>query len=627
MATNAVQFKVPKAVPRSIEVINEFLGVDFTNSSAAIDVRRTPNGQNMIRSVPGKVRKSLGWSTQKTYADEKINGCHFLRGESSYLIHAGTKLYNGDTVVYSGMADERSMSWEFDKKLYIVDGKKMIVVSKSGSTYTASAVEDSAYVPTLTISKDPSGGGTAYEDLNLLSPGFTEQFLGQADVTEYSLSFGGLDATEVTAEVLNAQGEWITKVENTDFTVDRTTGTVTFNTAPGVSPVTGEDNVKITAYRTVSGYADKVNKCKIGVLYGTNGGNDRLFLTGNPDFINYDWYSESYMPTYFPDTNYSKLGSDASAIIGYSKIGNYLATHKDDFERDQNIILRRSTMVEEKVAFKVENALQGCGAIAPYTFGYISNEPLFLTTQGIFAVTAQDVTGEKYSQNRSFYLNNKLIHEQHLENAYAVVYKDMYILSINNVLYILDGLQAVMTDKQLPYATRQYCGFYRTNVPANVMWVYDEALWFGTADGKVCKFATDPDSPSNYTDDGEPIEAIWETPDIEGKLFYKNKTLRYIAVRLDTALKTSIKIYTKGREGVWELVKEDYSNGDTFAFDDIDFENWTFAGDPNQLISTVKTKVKKVDKFQLKFENSDNETPFGLFEIGLEFIENGNFKP
>ena len=224
----AVQFKVPKSVPKSIEVINEFLGVDFTNSSAAIDIRRTANGQNMIRSVPGKVRKSLGWATQTTYQNEKINGCHFLRGESTYLIHAGTKLYNGITVVYSGMNDARSQSWEFAKKLYIVDGKQMIVVSKNGANYSAATVESVAYIPTLTISKDPSGGGTAYEDLNLLQPGFTESFLGQAGVTDYSLSFGGLDATPVTAQVLDAQGEWQDLVESTDFSVDRTTGTVSF---------------------------------------------------------------------------------------------------------------------------------------------------------------------------------------------------------------------------------------------------------------------------------------------------------------------------------------------------------------------------------------------------------------
>ena len=525
----------------------------------------------------------------------------------------------------SGLNDARSMSWEFNKKLYIVDGKAMIVVHKSGASYVASLASASAYIPTLTISKDPDGGGTPYEDLNLLQPGFTESFLSNGTATDYSLSFGGLDNTEVTAQVMDANGDWQNLVEDSDFSVDRQTGTVSFNDPPPVPVVTGEDNVKITAYRTVNGYASRINKCKIGVLYGVNGGNDRLFLTGNPDYINYDWYSESYMPTYFPDTNYSKLGSDASAIIGYSKINNYLATHKDDYERDQNIIMRGSATVNDKVVFRVTNALQGCGAIAPYSFGYIANEPLFLTTQGVFAVTAQDVTGDKYSQNRSFYLNGKLLKEQHLEDAYACVYKDMYLLCINNVVYVLDGLQSVISDKAMPYATRQFCGFYRTNVPANCMWVKDGELWFGSLDGKVAKFATDEDSLTSYNDDGDPIEAIWETPDIEGKLFYKNKTLRYLAVKFDAALKTSAKIYGKGREG-WELLKEDESTGSSFKFSTLKFSALRFGGEMTELIATVKAKIKKVDKFQLKVQNSKLNEPFGLFEIGFEFVENGNFK-
>ena len=263
----AVQFKVPKETPPSIFAIDEFLGVDFTNSTANIDIRRTPNGQNFIRDVPGKVRKSLGWHTVATYGETDdqdvftgyhINGYHALRGETDYIIHAGTKLYHGDTVIYSNMKDARSMSWEFDKKLYIIDGKQMLVYYKTTDqndevVYNVEPVTNDAYIPTVTISKDPSGGGTSYEDLNLLQPGFTEQFLGQAGVTQYTLSFEDLDDTEVTAQVLNAQGEWIDKVENTDFTVNRETGVITFSTAPGASPVTGEDNVKITAYRTVDG--------------------------------------------------------------------------------------------------------------------------------------------------------------------------------------------------------------------------------------------------------------------------------------------------------------------------------------------------------------------------------------
>ena len=143
------------------------------------------------------------------------------------------------------------------------------------------------------------------------------------------MTFGDLDATTVTASILNANGDWVAKTETTDFTVNRTTGVITFTTAPGVSVITGEDNVKITAYRTVEGYADRVNKCKFGTRFGVNGAFDRLFISGNPDFINFDWYSQQWDATYFSDTSYSTLGSSASAVVGYSIISNYLAAQND----------------------------------------------------------------------------------------------------------------------------------------------------------------------------------------------------------------------------------------------------------------------------------------------------------
>ena len=89
--------------------------------------------------------------------------------------------------------------------------------------------------------------------------------MGTSSDTAYQLTFSGLDSTTVKAYVLNSSGIWDEKTENVDFTVDRVNGVVNFTSAPGESPVTGEDNVKITAYRTVSGYADRINKCSIGI--------------------------------------------------------------------------------------------------------------------------------------------------------------------------------------------------------------------------------------------------------------------------------------------------------------------------------------------------------------------------
>ena len=418
----AVQFNIPKSPTKQVYESNDFLGADFTSEASTVDDTKSPNVENMIRSVPGKIRKRMGY---KMFADygATIYGVHHLSTTDKWLIHAGNKLYNltapkgsqwidhvdnfivdheatpnnilfqtGDvsiTLIYTGMAEHRSVSFQLNQKLVILDGTKLRIYDGTN----VRLAEDMAYIPTLSISKDYTGGGTDYEPLNLIQPGFIEQFYvkeEQASVTTFQLTFGDLDDTEVLAWTLDQDGEWETKVEDTDFTVDRETGVVTFTTAPGASPIRGEDNVKIQAYRTVPGYADRINHCTIGAMFGVNGAGDRLFISGNPDqgvnsdgelytYINCDWFSQQYDPTYFADTWYSKLGSDTSAIMGYSIINNYLAAHKDYNELTQSILIREGDLIDDEPVFKLINTLQGAGAISKYCFSYLATEPVFLT--------------------------------------------------------------------------------------------------------------------------------------------------------------------------------------------------------------------------------------------------------
>ena len=613
------QFSVPAAPSRSILVIDEFHGVDFTNSPTNVDEKKSPNAPNMIRDVPGKVRKSMGWHTVKQYSD-RINGVHFRREDTDGLVHSGTKLYKGDDEVYSEANDERSQSWQFGENLYIVDGKALLTYDGTDVKLTSTA----AKIPTLTIAKSPTGGGTPFEDLNLLQPAFIELFAGTETDKVYSMTFSGLDSV-VLVEKLKSDGAWETLSEGTDYTADLAAGKITFTTAPGKSPITGEDNVRITASRTVAGYADRINKCRFGTLFGVNGAADRLFLSGNPDFVNYDWHSGQNDPTYWPDTGYSVIGTEKSAIVGYSIINDRLATHKDDQADGRNVVIRQGDLVDSEAVFPVVNTLQGQGAVATYSFAYLVNEPLFLTKLGVYAITAQDITGEKYAQNRSFFVNGKLLEEENLQEAFAFVYKDLYWLCINGVAYILDGLQPLQTDKSMPYSTRQYAAFYRTNVPVRVMWEREGQLFFGSPDGRICQFYDDPASQLSYNDDGQPIYCCWETPDFSGKLFYKNKTFRFLAVRLAAAIATSVKLYGR-RRGIWTFIKEDDTRARYFNWEYLDWSKFSWSNDETPQVITTKVRIKKVDKSRFRLENDVLNEPFGINDVAIEYVENGNFK-
>ena len=560
-----------------------------------------------------------------------------------YIYHVGTDFYlrasnsKDFTKVYSNANQHLSKSWQFNKSLYILDGKDIYAYAIGDETVTPIG-EENGYIPTVTIAKEMHGGGVPYEPLNMLQPAFIETFQGIADWRMCYLSFRNLDSTPVRAWVMNSVGGWDEKFEGTDFTVNRGIGMVDFVDPPGVSPITGEDNIKIQAYRTVPGYKERVTKCTNGTLFGVGGAEDRLFLTGNPDYPNWDFYSEQYDPTYFPDTGYSALGSEQSAIVGYALVNNYLAAFKDGFDESQSVFIREGDLVVTQhtyaggesyetsdPAFKLINTLQGNGVVAPYAFGYLTTEPLFLTKSGIYAITAQDITGEKYSQNRSFYLNGALTKESGLENAVATTFNDMYVLAVNNQLYILDGLQATRTDKSEPYATRQYVGFHCKDVPAICLWTDNDSLWFGTGDGKVCFFNNDIEALESYNDDGEPIYCCWETPDLDGKLFYKNKTFRYFAIRMMKVLRTSVALWSE-KLGAWTFIKEDKTAGLTFDFENIDFEAFSFSTDRSEKVVHTKVRVKKVDKARFRVENGKINEPFGLIDLALEYVESGNYK-
>ena len=129
---------------------------------------------------------------------------------------------------------------------------------------------------------EPDGGGKSYEDRNLLTYGFQQGFLVDSthstDVN-FQLAFSPLTNEEVLVKVLGNDGEYHNKIENVDFTVTRSTGKVTFNSAPGVSPVSGEDNVLITAYHVPTSpmsVSDCITNCTIGALFGINGATEHL---------------------------------------------------------------------------------------------------------------------------------------------------------------------------------------------------------------------------------------------------------------------------------------------------------------------------------------------------------------
>ena len=125
------------------------------------------------------------------------------------------------------------------------------------------------------------------QDVNLLQAKRYNQFIGDGTSTEYYLDTTGLDIS-VYLTTNNS-----TLIENIDFTVNRTTGVVTFNTAPAAPSDDGDSNVIITLSKTVSGYADRIKKCTLASSFDS-----RIFFAGNQDYPSTLFHSELEDPRY-----------------------------------------------------------------------------------------------------------------------------------------------------------------------------------------------------------------------------------------------------------------------------------------------------------------------------------------
>ena len=58
----------------------------------------------------------------------------------------------------------------------------------------------------------------------------------------------------------------------------------------------------------------------------------------------------------------------------------------------------------------------------------------------------------------------------------------------------------------------------------------------------------------------------------------------------------------------------------------MDFSKFTFKTDQTQKIISTKLRIKKVDKTRIRLVNDELNEGFYLCDVGLEYVENNNYK-
>lgn len=633
---NVPNFSSPSIIVRQYR---SFKGLDYAADESQIDGSRSPLAINMVSDAGGWPQKRLGWRTLRRY-QARINGIYpFRRSDETIelLVHAGEAIYrdaNTPERLMDTLCDGFSTGFYMDNKLYLLTGREYLVYD--GKTLTH--VKEKAYTPTTSYGRKPAGGGQTYEKVNLLSPWRYNKFVGDGTSKVFQLDVKELDVgTEVTVEVDK------TKLSISQFTVDYAAGKVTFHTAPQ-KPESNADNVKIKFSKRVlirnkkaitdtdvdeqpdEGASDAqqekipgetlIQNCTICATYGMNT-EDRVFLTGNPACPAREYYSGLGDPTYFPDLNYIEVGSSDWPILNYLKFQGDLVVVKEHNAQEWTVWQHSGELVNGEQVFPLKAGVAGIGSVAKRAGGQLLDDAIFLSPQGVFA-RVNSITLVKMEQGvkcRSERINRDLINRTDSEEAVSVVWNGYYLLCFpDGACFVADSNQG--------YASGGYEWYYWENIPARVFAQENGVLWFGTRDGRLCRFNNDLlDEDGNllvtaYNDDGKPIPWCWCTKmDDFGNLgMYKNLTKRGCVIQFRTAIHSSCDIYLR-TEKDWGVLKR-HETLDRFDFRQIDFSRFTFNTLP-QNVRSLKTKLKKFQQLQVILKGDALDEPFGVLEIVL----------
>ena len=405
--------------------VDNFAGVDFSNSDT--NLARSPDSLNMWKNYK---KNSNGIETRPDVElvgeyDNTIFGLFFYDvGNTTHkIVHCGTKLYDDDNVIFTGMNLIKSQAFIFNNIFYIKDGINYL-------EYNGEIIKEvEGTIPTTSIG-DATGAGSTYQDVNLLTGLRKNLRIGDGSTRTFKLDTENIDSNyTVTVQI-----EGITYTQGVDFSVNVTKGEITFNNAPPAPLTDGQHNVEILFRKTVQGYRDRINKCTLLAVF-----DNRIFFSGNPDYPNAIFHSSVEDPRYVSDLDYYNEGLDLSPVKALVPGNNALWVFKAPSQANTTVFYHNPV---------IDNAY---GKIYPSTHSSIStgcvatginfnDDIVFFSDRGMEAISG-DITTEQVLAHRSSMVDGKLLKESNYKNMILEEWEGYLLVIIDNKIYLADSRQ------------------------------------------------------------------------------------------------------------------------------------------------------------------------------------------
>ncbi len=415
-------------------------------------------------------------------------------GEKEYLIAVFGNTFYLDGKASGDLEGEGECSFvPFENKLYILTGKKIKV-------FDGESVGDiTPYRPLVAISTPPDGGGTPFEEANLLTGMLRQSFSPDGEKKTFKLAVENIDSVDYVK---------ISGNPTDSFTYDAQRGTVSISTDLPTFP----DSVEIGFTK---GSADsRIEGCRFGVPFG--GGNDtRVFLWGNEDCPATRFFSE---PTdgmasfeYFPENNFTVIGA-----------GEKITSILRQYDR-QIIFTPNSAYISyadgDRFPVYALSSVKGCKS--PRFACLINNRPVSICTDGIYGWSSTALRDERNAVKLS----------QRIDAALAEIDKSLirsFDREATGEFYIY------YSDKIYVYNYLLDVFYYYEGITAKAFAAVGDKLYFANDSGLFTMEGTD--------DNGKEISSVWHSHynGFSGK--GRNKTVFAAEVSVMPALSTSMRL-------------------------------------------------------------------------------------
>ena len=564
-------------------VYANFRGADFRGEE--INLVRSPDCLNVWKDYKEteSIRTRPAIELHKEFEDA-IYGIFFYGGKM--LVHSGSKLYKVEngvaTELYSDLNESVSNAFIYENKWYFKDGKHYL--QYDGETICAVV----GYIPTTTIARKPMGGGTKYEDVNMLSDYRKNSFLADGATFSFFLDVTNIDEDYIPIVTANGEEkiyvpEDSEDITQGDYTVDFKEGVIKFlhftpEAPQDVGLTTGQDNVIIQFKKAVPKYRKCIENCNLLQVF-----DNRVFFSGNPDYPNMIWNCSLNDPTYCSDLDYYKEGMDTAAVKGMVAGNNALWVFREPSDANTTVFYHTPSLDEEygKVYPSTHSSITtGCIGKAVN----FNDDIVFFSDRGMEGISG-DVTTEQVVAHRSSLVDRKMIAEPNYKDMVFAEWEGYLFVFIGNKVYLADSRAMFQNENHMEYE------FFYWELEKDVICatVKDGILYLGTDSGIY-----------TLTDTESDVKSYWVTPLDKFKYPHKLKTTNKRGCVVEAT--GDISVYAKLEDTDFELIGT--------------YENVT-----DYFVSRIKRK--KFKDIQLKFHSN---TRFSLETVTLEAFIGGYIK-